>query len=1109
MTDERKDLPPVNSPNFLAKLREAMQTYLGNRGATLDRGVTLRDLTESGLVTLRANFGKGSSNPIGGPGSLILESIPTSSSGTGAVYEPDLTPPPVPTGFAATAAISNLLVECDPQTYTQGHGHAKSKLYGATWTSGPLPVFADAVVITEFSGTVASHATNPATTWHLWLTWVSVDDVESPPAGGTNGVVATTGQDVALLLEALTGEITASALHTSLGTRIDLIDTPTTGLSAQLAAANASIDAINTTLADIASTPAYDNATTYALDAIVSYNGGLYQAKGATTGNLPTNTTYWAKIGDYTSLGDAVAGHAAILSDHETRVANTETGLAAEVSDRSTLATQVRGGYAGTDVTALTTGLIYSERQARSTADATEVTARQALSTKMVGAIDPTGKTLANVTSGLIFDERTTRSTETGALATRASALEASVNNATTGLATKASVTQVATAKAEAIAASASVTDTISARLDTGDFAAVQIQSSASASAVTGLQAQYTVKLDVGGKVSGYGLASTGPTGTGSTFAIRADRFYIAPPSGSAVTTDIIPFAVQATATTVNGVAVPAGVYINDTYIKNGTITNAKIGNAQIDDAKVASLSAAKLTAGSIAVGQYIQGTGYVAGSSGWRINGDGTAEFSNGTFRGNIYATAGYLRGLDIEDSAGNVILSSGSTLQDQVSSSANLLANSDLTLSSGSWIINWLQDGVQNASIARNLAGDDWRPIGGNTIGIVRGGTPTGVWDMRNTSNIPVIPGQRYEVSGLLACHRCNAQLTVGWYNAAGTYITENAGPLCTTAYSGGKSLTGYFQGAFFVTAPAGSVYAVFWVRGIATGESNPYMWLTQGMFCKAAPNQTTPSKWSPSNFAEKINSGNVSTYIDGAAIGNAQINGNIYSENYYPSGGTAGWLLDRAGNFTANSGTFAGNVVGAQFTTGAYTGYAWPAVNNYGTYLGPSGLLIGNANNNKYLQITQDGNIYAPQFSIVNGAATFGGTLTASAVNAVNTINIAGNAVTVSNSSSGNGSASTNITVPSGVTAKVTAIVTAAGVSIVTTYAYYTFAVNFNGNKYYLTVAPTMYQDGSGYISSCWPSAAYSKVISVTGPATVSVSATGAVGVSLTTTLLASFR
>jgi hypothetical protein len=49
-------------------------------------------------------------------------------------------------------------------------------------------------------------------------------------------------------------------------------------------------------------------------------------------------------------------------------------------------------------------------------------------------------------------------------------------------------------------------------------------------------------------------------------------------------------------------------------------------------------------------VGQYIQGTGYVAGSAGWRINGDGTAEFSDVVVRGTVYATAGQIGGNTID---------------------------------------------------------------------------------------------------------------------------------------------------------------------------------------------------------------------------------------------------------------------------------------------------------------------------------------------------------------------------------------------------------------------------------------------------------------------------
>ena len=68
------------------------------------------------------------------------------------------------------------------------------------------------------------------------------------------------------------------------------------------------------------------------------------------------------------------------------------------------------------------------------------------------------------------------------------------------------------------------------------------------------------------------------------------------------------------------------------------------------------------------------------------------------------------------------------------------------------------------------------------------------------------------------------------------------------------------------------------------------------------------------------------------------------------------------------------------------------------------------MGNENDGKYFQVTSDGNIYAPGFSVVGGNATFSGSLsgatgsfsgslTANAINAVNTINIAGNAVSVS--------------------------------------------------------------------------------------------------------------
>lgn len=990
------DIPNERASNFEARVREALQTLMGFRGDKLDRALTLRDALANGLLTLRpgGQIGTGSGPWPGSPG------------GGGDAYEPDLTPPPSPGSLTATSAISHVILEVPPATYTQGHGHLQTRIYAVNPTpANPNPTFSDAVEVGRFEGTVWAMPSNPATSWRFWAKWETRDGVLSVnPTGGANGVAARTGEDVALLLEALTGQITASELASSLSTPISLIDQPTTGILARLDAQRAAIDSVQTEVAALSGTPDYDAAATYELDNIVKFAGGLYRALGTTTGNAPSNPTYWQKIGDYASLGDAVASHAVTLDNHNTRITANESGLLAEASSRNTLAAQLRGTYTGTDVAALSSGLVYSEHQARVTAVAAEASSRNTLQTKLIGAANPATATLAGLSAGLIFDERQARSTAVSSAVTRIDGLEATVNNATTGVLATANALDVvellvnnsetgvtATANKTSLlqsklrnpsvlpstflagmddwtgsrGGSPAAVSTYSATIVTDDpdfgtcaritnmasaganiltkgvlpcipgktyrvmaqfkvetvptdggvqmncviphlsetyanatttfgdntavitapgiytaearisdvsapgvfawaagtkyvrfglrlaanesglvirvrsilveditearalSASIQTESTTRATQTGELYAQYTVKTDVGGLISGYGLASTAnnaaPT---SAFGIQAGQFFVAPPTvnqataptanlykgfvwrnsttglvqywtGTAwsTTPQTLPFVVQAVPTTINGVAVPAGMYAESAFIMNGTITNAKIANLAVDDAKVANLSAAKLTAGSIAVGQYIQGTGYVAGSASWRINGDGTAEFNNVTVRGTVFATAGQIGGITIASNAvraGQTAYNTGSGFH----------LGSDGRLSLG------------NSS--------------GNRL----------TWD---GTNLNVVGG-------------------------------------------------GTFSGAL-----------------------------------------------------------------------------------------------------SAATGTFNGNVSGGQFTTGAYTGYAWPAVNNFGSYLGPSGLLLGNANNGRYFQVTHDGQIYAPNFSIVNGV------LTISQANVINTLNIAGNAVT----------------------------------------------------------------------------------------------------------------
>lgn len=144
-----------------------------------------------------------------------------------------------------------------------------------------------------------------------------------------------------------------------------------------------------------------------------------------------------------------------------------------------------------------------------------------------------------------------------------------------------AAITSEVTARANAVSAVASSVSTLQTTVD-GHTSSIQTQQTS----INGLNAQYTVKVDVGGRVSGFGLASSS---TQSDFAVRADKFYIAPVSGTSK--GVIPFMVTTATSTINGTSVPAGTYIQSAYIHDGSIDSAKIKDASITTAKIANLA--------------------------------------------------------------------------------------------------------------------------------------------------------------------------------------------------------------------------------------------------------------------------------------------------------------------------------------------------------------------------------------------------------------------------------------------------------------------------------------------------------------------------------------
>lgn len=174
----------------LARMREALQVLMGTRGDELDAAMTLRSLIELGLVDRIGNAIGGNVTYVNTfPGYTVPDPA----------GDPDLTPPPTPTGLDAVAGLTTVIVTWDAAAYTQGHGHKQANIYGVKKASDDPtePTFTDATLITTAPGalTIASLPSDISTRWHLWIKFETNDGIESAaPAGGANGKVVQTGK---------------------------------------------------------------------------------------------------------------------------------------------------------------------------------------------------------------------------------------------------------------------------------------------------------------------------------------------------------------------------------------------------------------------------------------------------------------------------------------------------------------------------------------------------------------------------------------------------------------------------------------------------------------------------------------------------------------------------------------------------------------------------------------------------------------------------------------------------------------------------------------------------------------------------------------------------
>ncbi len=634
----------------------------------------LRGRVAAGNTTGAFSGGLSSGTGTGSGGGTVV--IP---GGPGDGYVPDYTPPPTPTGVNVVAGIDFVGITTDAPTFSQGNGYARTIVFGAKYSgTGPLPTFANAVIVHEFVGQVGSFPTDPATQWHIWLKWRTRDAVDSvSPAGGANGFQVTTGQDVTKLLQILSGQITESQLYTTLNQRINLID----GAAGLTGSVNARIKT--------------EEDARVAQDALIASRITTLNASnsgGALTDDPEVRSGFelWDVIigaGYMTIVNGSITGRKAFRAVSDSWVANKYTVPVDRNRQYIGRARFRSGGGASSLRSAYLFIDLFDNSGARISVDGT-----------FWFYPSPSGTNPGTewVDWSGTFGSGSSRPFPSNAAYMRIGAGLMYVDGMPVGGWMEAESIAIYDAEAARVGARLTVEETTRASADTALSqqittlaatvttnnntltAAVQTEASARASVDGWMSAQYVVRtqLTQGGRtvMGGFGLMGTSSPSQGPTidFGVLANKFWIGPPAGTTGVSDILPFIVQTTEQTVNGVVIPRGVYIDSAYIRDLTAVVARMGNAWITSAMIASLAATKITSGTIAVGEQIQSSNYVNGVSGWMINGNGGAEFGFANIRGTLLASqigANFItadkidsRNLTIKDSAGNVVFSSGS---------------------------------------------------------------------------------------------------------------------------------------------------------------------------------------------------------------------------------------------------------------------------------------------------------------------------------------------------------------------------------------------------------------------------------------------------------------
>jgi len=400
-----KNIPPKTDRELkiaLDAIKEALEVRLGRRGDPLDRAVTLRELSDSGIVKVR-NKAVGVENGIsppddGGPG--------------------DLTTPPAPTNLEASGAFTGILLTWDKASYGN---HA----YTEIWRS-QANALGGATLISTTNAFVYADEVGYGATYYYWVRFVSIADVVSP-YNATEGVAATTAVDVGAVMQALSEELSAlpgfSTLNTTipitLGSTTANLQTTIATVNSAAAAAQASVNSLSTSTPRVlrstsAPTSRDDSSSLQAGDIwmdtdngneIFVYTGSTWAASTAGS-TSSSDTTLQTQI---TANGNAISQNASDLL------------LVAGVSDNGDISTSINITSLNSSITNANTNI--SGNASAIGALTTRVTSAEGTITAHTGDITELESTLSG------YSGTSTVATAVSGLNTRLTSAEGTITN--------------------------------------------------------------------------------------------------------------------------------------------------------------------------------------------------------------------------------------------------------------------------------------------------------------------------------------------------------------------------------------------------------------------------------------------------------------------------------------------------------------------------------------------------------------------------------------------------------------------------------------------------------------------------------------------------------